>query len=591
MTDALATANGSFVAAASPNVAPMPYSDFATASGATAAGGSMASATGLPAAGNWGGPRYQQQGYYGFNFGGFKGFIHGIEVELTCYTTSTQPSTYGVPVMVGLFKRGADGKYGGGPYAWRTGFVTASNPASLQAVVVGGPTDRWVDPNMNGFTDSDFDVNLMAVVQVQSQHLGLDLLRIKPYYGLGALQDAIMPFATVVYTFGDISAQVGKHGMPPSADTGDIYEDCLVLNDKSNPSLIRYSFPGLPESFPATYFIDFETRNNDIVRWIKVVNNRLLVALDNSVYRVNYLPSERDASFDRGKAIEPLTSTYGGVNPMCVCTFSMNNATQYLAWVSQKGIHVTDGYTFDTMTDILNWRNILSVGATANGTPIALVNDPENKILKFLYRNDDLGAENYKELQLSYAESHIENSNLKVCGQVNMRNYHGASTSAANPKSMWAVPRISGDTSIYYGYGSATAASGGSVMRETGATIPALDPTMGYKTRRMYLGGEGKEVEVHTIYGYLGTYTTAANNPLGIDMKLLNCKTNDDGGERTVASGSVGFNGRKLGKWQNRAMTEGLVLSANITGNPNRVVSWDYLLIEGEGFGEEDSGL
>ena len=43
--------------------------------------------------------------------------------------------------------------------------------------------------------------------------------------------------------------------------------------------LIRYSYPGDPDAFPPTYFLDFETPHNDRVTNIKVVNSRLIVML------------------------------------------------------------------------------------------------------------------------------------------------------------------------------------------------------------------------------------------------------------------------------------------------------------------------
>lgn len=587
--DSVAGAAGSYAFPTTFNGAGQQYANFASASSMASDNGVFASATGITySSAQWGNPGfYQSQGVSGFSFGGFKGFVQGIEVEIEAYSTAIGGG-FGRQVSIGLMKGNAQGAYAGGPFGWRTQYVTAATPS--QVITFGGSADRWVGPGELGFADSDFDTNFMVVVQTDNKHLGVDYVKVRPYYGQGAVSDTVVPFPTVVYTFGDISVQVGKNGPPPTSDTGDVYEDCLVLNDKSNPSLIRWSSPGQPEYFPATYFVDFETDNNDQVRWIKVVNNRLIVALDNSVWRVNYLPSERDASFDRGKCKEPLTLAYGAINPMCACVFSRDNATQSLAWVSQKGIHITDGYTFDTLTNFLNWRNILSLTNTSQA--ISLVNDPENKVLKFLYRNDGL-AEPYKELQISYAgrrsdSTQVDDQNdLKICGQVAMRNIIAAAT--GNPASMWAVPRRTGDTSVYIGYGSAVAAGGGKVFIESGAAIPANDPNFGFTTRRMMLAGEGAEFRANEVYAYIGNYTQTVGGP-GIAMNTQTIKTNDDAGEVVQTAKAVQFAGRKLGKWQFRQQAEGLRLNVRVTGNPDNDLAWDYLIIDGEGFGSEDSG-
>lgn len=574
--DTLTPVAGSQVLPGSVATAGEPYSNFATASALMVADTNYASAT---AAGS--------QGAYNFNFGGFRGNVQGISVEVKAYSPSA-PSL-GLPFSITLGKRGSDGKFQGPAYS-RTNVVTASAVAGAQVITFGGATDRWAPFDQVGFLDTDFDTNFMAVITNSRSGitLGVDYVKISVNYGAGT-DSSVVQFPTVVYTFGDIVAQVGKNGPPPSSSTGDLYQGSFVLNDVSVPSLIRYSFPDQPEYFPSTYYIDFDTRDNDTVRLIRVVNNRLVVCLDNSTWRVNYLPSERDASFDRGKAIEPISQTFGCVNPMCACIFTSDNtsdggSSEQLAWVSQKGIHITDGFSFKTLTNDINWRNILSL--TSTSSPIALVNDPENQDLLLLYQNNAFGNESFKILHLSYAAQHMTSGRLKVSGQVNARNYDVASTSRANPTSIWTVPRTNGNTSVLIGYGSATAAGGGMVYRESGSTIPAQDPNMTFTTRRMFLAGEGNEVELHNVYGYIGSNSATA----GIDMIAKTIKTNDDAGEVTKGTHTVAFGGRRLGKFQYRQIAEGLRLSFAVTGTPNQDLSWDYLLLQGQGFGAEDSG-
>lgn len=127
------------------------------------------------------------------------------------------------------------------------------------------------------------------------------------------------------------------------------------------------------------------------------------------------------------------------------------------------------------------------------------------------------------------------------------------------------------------------------VYRETGSTIPANDPNMGFTTRRMMLAGEGAEFRANEIYAYIGAYTSAVG-ALGVSMNTQTIKTNDDTGEVAQTAKTISFGGRKLGKWQFRQQAEGLRLNVRITGNPNNDVEWDYLIIDGDGWGAEDSG-
>lgn len=545
----------------------------------------------------------------GYNFGGFQGPILGIDVELKMYVSSGSTGSIGLPFQVTLGKRAADGNFQPGLGGTRGALVTATAVGGAQTITLGGSADRWCPPDQVGFVDTDFDSNFMASIQHANAGatLGIDYIKVRPYYGAGASDAAIVPFPTVVYTFGDITSEVGKNGMPPSSNTGDIYQDCLVVNDVSAPKLVKYSFPGTPEYFPATYYLSFQTRDNDEVTCIRVVNNRLVVGLLHSVWRINYLPSERDASFDRGLAIEPISRSFGIVNPMCACIFSIDSDTELLAFVSEKGIHLTNAYHVSTQTQNQNWRGIISTASGTTSTPIALINDPENQELLFYYRNDDLTPETYMCLHLNYSLTHMGTlhadtgpsrtfeAGLKVSGPVHMRNFDSGTSSYAGLRSAWATPRLNGNTSVYLGYGAASGVSGavagaGKVYRETGANIPATDPAPHWITRRMYLATESGEARLNELYGYVGTNTTAGGAP-ALRYTALTTKTNDDAGEVTKSAVAVSLGGRKMHKVQFRNIAEGLRVSASVTANNQNDMAIEYMILDGENFGVEDSGL
>jgi len=534
----------------------------------------------------------KKQGVYGFNFGGFTGPVQGIEVTLEALV-NTGTSSVSVTLARG---RQTDGSWV--PHV--SDYVPAQNLAaqtitkantaskaftattSRTVYTLGGPFDRWFPGDQIPFRDSDFTASgFMLVIGLASPTnvtLSVDYVTVKVYYG--GSTDTTIVFPTVAYTFGDIVAQVGKNGAPPSSSTGDLYEDALVVNDASNSALIRYSVPGDPESFPPTYFLDFETRDNDNVTCIKTVNSRLVIGLQTAVFRANYLPSERDASFDRGKAIEPISRSYGIVNPMCAAVFSRDGGSETLAFVSDHGIHGTDGFSFDTYTDGLDWSQIISRTGTSNA--IALINDRDRQELLFYFRNDDNTNETYLCLHLSYANDHWQGG-PKISGPVHVRNFLSAGSLRASVTSAWTARRTSGAQDVFLGYGGvSTGAGSGYVYRESGSTIPSQDDTLKYATRRMFLADEGSEWKLSEVYGFCGGYGSTTPT---ISYQLNNAKT--DSVTATGSSKSTTLAGQPLHKVVFNSMCEGVVITATITAS---AFAQHNLILDGEGWGLEDSG-
>lgn len=524
----------------------------------------------------------KQQGLYGFNLGTVSGNVRGIAIEVQGYVSAGSAP---VPISVGIGKKLAAGAAAYAE-AWKTGLLTSTNSASPTTLTLGGQNDRWYPTNaVNPITDSDissgnFTVTLEAATLLGNS-IGIDYVKATIYYG--AVSETTVVYPTVVYTFGDITSQVSKNFPPPSSSTGDLYQDSLVVNDVDIPSLIRWSFPGDPEAFPPTYFLDFETRENDQVRHIRVVNNRLVVGLDTSLWRVNYLPSERDASFDRGKAVEMISRSFGIVSPMCACTFTIDGQTEQLAFVSYKGIHTTDGFNFITRTKNQTWRNYIAL--TSTSTPIALLNDPETRNLRFIYRNDSNGNETYLCVHLSYDPEDIDaQGNFKLSGPVHWRNYDSGSSAYASVESAWMAPLSNGDSGLYIGYGgTATAAGAGKVYYETGTAIPSNDSTCGWTSRRIYGAGLSGEWMLDDLYGYVGAYS---GSPL-LTYTFSGTKTNDSG---PVAKGSksVTLRGQKMHKVTPKVQTEGLqiTLSAVSAGT----FAHEMIVFGSTDYGREDAG-
>ena len=580
-----ASAHADTTAAASASAFPVNFNsssrlfDFASASSMASDNGVYASAT-VNSAGTVVG-----QGMYGFNLGGFTGSVKGVVVEVQGYVSSGSAPA---PVLVMYGKRAANGNFldtaNNVPVSYaKSGLITSTSSAAPTTLTLGSATDSWFPSDAPGLSDSDFDSNLMVALffTKASTSIGIDYVKITVHYA--SSQETTIQFPTIVYTFGDITSQVAKNFPPPSSNTGDLFQDSLVVNDVSNPSLVRYSFPGEPESFPPTYFIDFETRDNDRVRAIRVVNNNLIVGLDNSLWRINYLPSERDSNFDRGKAIAVVARGYGILGPMLCCTYQVDGESEQLAFISDKGLHSTDGFNTVMRSKNQDWRNYISL--TSTSTPIALLNDPENRCLRFYYRNDSLGNETYMCLWASYDRADIDGEgNFKFSGPVHMRNKDAVGGGFAPVESAWAVPRSSGNTGIYIGYGGTSAAAGaGKVYFETGNDIPSEDQTCQYTTRRIYAAGLSAEWMLDDLYGYCGSYT---GSPL-LTYTFKGTKTNDTG-ETTRGTKTITLAGQPMHHVSPKVQAEGLRINMVCSGAS--AFQQEILVLGSTVYGLEDSG-
>jgi hypothetical protein len=582
-SDSLITSSASaFAASAVTGGGFTKYADWASASSMFTDNGVYSSAI---CATSFGGST-EEQGLYSFvALNVAAGPINGIQVEVQGYVSLGTSANFDVsigkmdPVTPGLFY---------GAIGTKSGRFTSTNSGAPDTIVLGSTTDPWTS-----FSDSDFATNnVLVVLKIKdiSKSIGVDYVKMTVYYG-GGIESTIV-YPTVIYSLslgglfaGNTAVQVSKNLPPPSSNTGDLFQDSLVVNDMSNRSLMRYSFPGLPESFPPTYYYDFETSDNDVIQVIQTVNGRLVVGLDNSLWRVNFLSSENDANLQRdgSMATEPISKSVGCVGPMCACAFNIDGQAEHMAFVSTKGIYSTDGYSLLCRTKNQTWRNYISLDATS--TPISLLNDPENRCLRFYYRNDTDPYETYMCLFLSYDIGDIDSEgSFKVSGPVNMRNYDATSGSFASVESAWAVPRTNGDTTFYVGYGgTATAAGAGKVYAETGYDIPAHDSASSWTSRRIYGGGLTGEWMLDDLYGYCGTYS---GSPL-LTYTFSTTKTNDHG---AVDKGkkSITLRGQRLHKVTPKVQGEGIQITMRAEGN------WPFgqeLLVFGStDYGREDAG-
>ena len=535
-------------------------------------------------------------GLYGFNFPDVLGGIRGIKVEVQGYVVTALGTDKTVEFGISVGRKSSDSfPFHERNYKFsKSGTITATSSASPQTVTLGLDNDAWSSPGSTYYlTDDDFTKGNFYVTITRTagdaetgfitkypKRPNLRVDYVKAYVYWGGTRDSTVVFPTVVYNQGDTKAQVVRNMTPPRAKTGDLFQDCLVTNDEENKSVIRYSYPGQPDYFPPTYFIDFETKANDVVQAVRAVNNKLIVGLDNQLWRVNYLPSEADSSFDRGVASDQISGQYGIVNHMCCCPITIEGQAETLAFVSNYGIHTTDGFNIVTRSKNQDWSLYI---AGASSQPLALVNDVANKTLRFYYQ---YSATEQFCLWASYDRADIDGEgNFKFSGPVCMQN--NINGVRADLETAWNVQKADGTTQFYMGYSSATGAGGGTLWYEkeysgTNA-IPSTVNTSVYRTRKMYLNGLGGEFMLDDLYGYCGDYS----GTFTLSYTVSSTKTNDVNPQ--TISKSIIAPGGALHRISPRFMCESVQVQCEFTATTP--VGQEYVIVNSKNLGLEDSGL
>lgn len=362
----------------------------------------------------------------------------------------------------------------------------------------GGQYDTWIPPEygwpLNQF-GTDFSVQLAVVFNgaaVSTDRVDVDFVRINIFYAAtnaatttGKLYDAI----TIAGTSAEL--KFGANGKPPVASTGAMFEGSLVLDDVANPGKLVWSVPGFTDYFPQdVYFNVLETGDNDTITFLGTVNDRLVCGTKGTLWRINYLPNEQDASFSRGRAASLISDKVGILRPTAACLFTNAMGLQELAFVDTNGIFATNGYTIRSLSEDLRWVGFStgvfsSISSSIYSQVKALINDPRTQTLRLVLGNGYYTA--------SYAPRHAKpGSGLKWAGPGDARK------SSAQPSSAVVIRRNNGVWIVVYGY----KANSGAVAREDSNDSSAFTPFTGgmaLKTRDIFPSGVGEEASLDSL--------------------------------------------------------------------------------------------
>lgn len=369
-----------------------------------------------------------------------------------------------------------------------------------RSYTLGGPTDTWgVAWTAADVIDANFEVRVQRAGDADgTQNPGIGSVRIKIYYtGTSINRNGKFFQVITISSQVGIAISAGANYPPPVASTGDIFEGQLVLNNIGADGVIQYSLSAQPEYFPALYQLKFRSKRKSKVTCIKVVNRTLIVGLESSLKRVNYLPRENDPEFEPGRAVEELAANHGIVGPRAAATFTMPGGGPYLAFASYNGPHMTDGVSTSPLNEDLDWTALCAPTYLKYSI---MVDYPAKYQLWFYYT--PVGATtNTKAIVFHYHPSHLKNGKLTVTGPISV------SARCAFPTWLSGVPKLfTGHNTDGHIYIEDRAADANRYVDASGGTIV---PTV--KTRRIFPNGfmgEAREERVHLRVAPIGDVTT-----------------------------------------------------------------------------------
>jgi hypothetical protein len=162
---------------------------------------------------------------------------------------------------------------------------------------------------------------------------------------------------------------------------------------------------GDPEAFPKPYELSFNTRKKDRVTYIKTLGTILFCGMENSLKRVNYLPTELNTDLTSGLAHEDIASDHGIPGPFCAVKFDMPGEGSLIAYASQVGPFISNGIWTRPLNQDLDWPNTVKISALSTSVmrvyakekwiafyycPAGATHNRNTRVMYFCYQIDKL---------------------------------------------------------------------------------------------------------------------------------------------------------------------------------------------------------
>lgn len=503
----------------------------------------------------------------GFGLGTGSGrAVVGMQMQILAYATPFTAIAYAQVATLSALKFGI---------TYSMDVNTTTYFRSLQY----GDAANTMSPSPTAWLEADAP-NLCVIISIPAavQTLVLDEVRLLIFYTTTQINKNGVFFRVVTATSqAGVSIAATANLPPPIATTGDIYDGQLVLNNLARPAVIQYSLPDKPEYFPALYYINFESKYKDSVTCIRRVNNALVVGLQSSIKRVNFLPRESDAEFDRGRAQEDITTDHGIAGPQAATLFTLPGVGTLLAYVSSKGIHITDGNTSRELNSDLDWAATLNLGVDGNDTPYLercmLVNYASEYALRLAYVPYG-GTTVSKYLQFSYHPLHLKNGQLPAMGPCSMNARSFCSAILGGTSKI-----LSGHLTDGYVY----VEDNGTESADTAALqVPAV------KTRLLLPRGIGGQGRIQRVYFRVGAYG-AGDAITGTGRFTVGSQRQNINEAVTTAAAPIGLSTTTGGTVVAHVDTfgEGLILSIGKPATATSAMRLDMIAYQVEDGGQE----
>lgn len=460
---------------------------------------------------------------------------------------------------------------------------------SNASYTLGGASDLWGRKwDVSDFANGKFVIRCYGSVTQSGDSVTIDAVSVVVSYGesqdttTGAfLSNITDPYPGITVSPYGFTISAGRGGQPPKATTGDIFQDSLLVNDVNDSSIARYSFPSRIDLFPAPYFLNFDTKEQDELTLIRTVGNVAVVGLKHQIYRANYLPRDTDAEFERGRAVELVESSHGIAGRKAGVVFTLPGFGQALAYANNYGVFMTDGYRVRPLTTDLDWW------ATVDLTRLnqcKFINNAELQVLEFYYVPVDAAITAYqtKQLYFHYHPSHLKGDprvpELKVTGPRDTSMRSGVSASFAD-----------GTRKVYIGTPSGTV----NYINRLQGVLDTID----VQTRSLVPANHGNEwrsnevMMMFTLRDYLavspGTFSITADvSKTGVADRTSAAKTITI--PTFVGSGSTNPKSRRMAKTVIPEVGQGISYRIQPTVTGTGRASLEYLIIDAEGLGLEN---
>ena len=382
------------------------------------------------------------------------------------------------------------------------------------AYVFGSQMDNW------GASWVPADIATLRVIVQKSfsnasQQIQINYIQVRVFYSGASVSDSSLDLNGPPYQVVTYRSQIGTtvndpaNYIIPNASTGDSFQGSLVLNDVANPSTLRYSIAGAPESFPKPYEMIFNSKTKDIITYIRRLGQLLVVGMRDSIKRVNYLPTEVDVDFLRGVAYEDIITDHGIVGPHAATLMDMVGIGVVIPYIAYNGLYFTDGITSRPLN--LDFKLSTLVNSAALSTCVLKVYPREKWLVFFYCPNGASHTKNTRALVFSYSQDKIKDGGYLPCtGPLSI------SARSATRASLSGVPYLlSGHQSDGHVYveDSTDIQATGYQVHDSSNTLVAVPILPVIRTRKLYPSGysrDGRVQRIYILHDAIGTTITAA---------------------------------------------------------------------------------